>query len=208
MKMEIKKEAEVTHFETPECKVSQNVTIDEVQAMRDRLQESEYFNRDYRAQIARRDWRIAALEEKLAQFQESEFHPDWSMLEATRGSLREAGAMIKELQAENERLKRQIAALPEYCPVCHNAAHQPCEAGTEGAVLDDGGEWIVCEVCYWKREALRLKQDAARWRFVRDTYDYAVIVSNKNWAPIKGGADSVYLEDEAIDAVMKDKEDE
>jgi len=51
--------------------------------------------------------RIAALEAELKKHQESEFHPDWSMLEATRASLREHMQKIAEQAAEIERLKNK-----------------------------------------------------------------------------------------------------
>jgi len=40
------------------------------------------------------------LRAELAKHQESEFHPDWSMLEATRASLREHMEIIRGLRAE------------------------------------------------------------------------------------------------------------
>lgn len=43
---------------------------------------------------------IQRLEAELAKHQESEFHPDWSMLEATRGTLREYREMLKSANAE------------------------------------------------------------------------------------------------------------
>lgn len=42
---------------------------------------------------------IERLRTELAKHQESEFHPDWSMLEASRKSLREAWQEISRLQA-------------------------------------------------------------------------------------------------------------
>jgi hypothetical protein len=42
--------------------------------------------------------RITELEAELTKHQESRFHPDWSALEATRKSLREAWAKLKETE--------------------------------------------------------------------------------------------------------------
>jgi len=42
--------------------------------------------------------RITELEAELSRHQESQFHPDWSALEATRESLREAWAKLKEME--------------------------------------------------------------------------------------------------------------
>jgi hypothetical protein len=54
--------------------------------------------------IADADW----LRAELSKHQESEFHPDWSMLEATRSSLREHQQMIRDLRAENAALRHVI----------------------------------------------------------------------------------------------------
>ena len=43
---------------------------------------------------------IAELEGELAKHQESSFHPDWSLLDATRESLREAQARIAEMEKQ------------------------------------------------------------------------------------------------------------
>lgn len=53
--------------------------------------------------------RVAELEAELAKHQQSSFHPDWSALEATRESLREYQARVKELEA---------AAAKTTCPKC------------------------------------------------------------------------------------------
>lgn len=42
--------------------------------------------------------RITELEAELSRHQESQFHPDWRLLEATRESLREAWAKLKEME--------------------------------------------------------------------------------------------------------------
>lgn len=55
-----------------------------------------------RAQTAR----IAELEAELAEFQTNRFHPDWPLLEATQGSLRESWARIRELESEIETIAR------------------------------------------------------------------------------------------------------
>ena len=44
--------------------------------------------------------RITQLEAELAKHQESSFHPDWSLLDATRESLREAQARIAEMEKQ------------------------------------------------------------------------------------------------------------
>lgn len=52
------------------------------------------------ADVAAMAERIAELEAELAKHQESSFHPDWSLLEATRESLREAQARIAEMEKQ------------------------------------------------------------------------------------------------------------
>ena len=47
---------------------------------------------------------IAALKAELAKHQKSPFHPDWSLLRATRDSLRESGLEIAELRARGATL--------------------------------------------------------------------------------------------------------
>jgi hypothetical protein len=49
---------------------------------------------------------IDALKSDLAKHQESEFHPDWSLLEASRESLREHMALLKTAQARITELSR------------------------------------------------------------------------------------------------------
>lgn len=51
---------------------------------------------------------VDRLRAELSKHQESEFHPDWSMLEATRSSLREHQQMIRDLRAENAALRHVI----------------------------------------------------------------------------------------------------
>lgn len=48
----------------------------------------------------------AALRAELAKHQESEFHPDWSMLEATRDSLAEHQQIIRDLRERIKVLER------------------------------------------------------------------------------------------------------
>jgi FtsZ-binding cell division protein ZapB len=50
---------------------------------------------------------IERLKDELRNQQESEWHPDWSKLKATRESLREHMKMGRELQTEVERLKQE-----------------------------------------------------------------------------------------------------
>ena len=59
-----------------------------------------------------------ALRAELAKHQESSFNPDWSKLEATRESLREHMAMIKDLRAEVERLREGLRYAKEDCEIC------------------------------------------------------------------------------------------
>ena len=47
------------------------------------------------------------LEDELAKHQESEFHPDWSMLEATRDSLREHQSIIHVLRKAMIRMRER-----------------------------------------------------------------------------------------------------
>jgi hypothetical protein len=61
----------------------------------------------YQGQAQSKD-RIAALEKELAECQESEFHPDWSMLKAARESLREHMANEKALEAKVKTLREAL----------------------------------------------------------------------------------------------------
>ena len=58
--------------------------------------------------------RIAQLEAELAEYQESSFHPDWPLLDATRESLREAQARIAELEALNNNAVAALAGGGRY----------------------------------------------------------------------------------------------
>lgn len=59
---------------------------------------------------------IERLKAELAKHQESEFHPDWSLLEATRSSLREHMAMLKAIRATTleEARKRLVDIQSDY----------------------------------------------------------------------------------------------
>ena len=59
----------------------------------------------------RQDATIEVLRLELAKHQESEFHPDWSMLEATRDSLKECQGISADLQAEAVTLRAVVAGL-------------------------------------------------------------------------------------------------
>ena len=67
------------------------------------------------------------LRRKLSKFQESEFHPDWSMLEAARASLREHMHLLKESQAANEKLQANVARLEIYESIALNKERQQKE---------------------------------------------------------------------------------
>jgi hypothetical protein len=58
-----------------------------------------------RAENAAQALLIASLKEELSKFQESSFNPDWSMLEATRESLREHMGLLKGKTSKIEALK-------------------------------------------------------------------------------------------------------
>lgn len=53
----------------------------------------------------------AALRAELAKHQESEFHPDWSMLEATRDSLAEHQQIIRDQRERIRLLEDALASL-------------------------------------------------------------------------------------------------
>jgi len=61
-----------------------------------------------------KDAEIAALKAELAKHQESEFHPDWSMLKATRASLKEHQQMVKDAWAERDALREYVRVLREW----------------------------------------------------------------------------------------------
>jgi chromosome segregation ATPase len=60
-----------------------------------------------RALIASQAAEIAALKAELSRHQESEFHPDWSMLKATRESLAEHQVIIRSTSDERDRALRE-----------------------------------------------------------------------------------------------------
>ena len=70
----------------------------------------------YCTECERLSRRVEALEAELSKHQESEFHPDWSMLEATRASLRDHQGIIRELQADVDRLQRAADETPTSSP--------------------------------------------------------------------------------------------
>jgi chromosome segregation ATPase len=65
------------------------------------------------AAITQRDERIVELEGELSKHQESEFHPNWSMLEATRDSLRICWSTIRERNERITALKAEVTKLHE-----------------------------------------------------------------------------------------------
>ena len=78
---------------------------------KDRLKqwgEDGYIDADLRNTFKDSLTRIEQLEAELSKFQESSFHPDWSMLEASQDSLREYMALCKELQARVAKLESAI----------------------------------------------------------------------------------------------------
>ena len=54
---------------------------------------------------------IARLKAELAKHQESEFHPDWSMLKETRASLREHMAELKIRRAASKLMSAKLLAI-------------------------------------------------------------------------------------------------
>ena len=62
----------------------------------------------------------AALRAELAKHQESEFHPDWSMLSATRDSLAEHQDMIRRL-SEQVRVLREVVESAAAADVFQNS---------------------------------------------------------------------------------------
>ena len=61
--------------------------------------------------IAEKDAEAAELKAKLSKHQESEFNPDWSMLQATRDSLKEHQGIIRDLLAELTSLRERVREL-------------------------------------------------------------------------------------------------
>lgn len=61
----------------------------------------------------------------------------------------------------------------------------------------DGSDGDLCDVCYWRKRAESVTQDALRYRWLRD-------VGDATWRPfaLRGGY-SAAKADEAIDAAMK-----
>jgi hypothetical protein len=53
---------------------------------------------DLQRQLEEKERECEELRAKLAEFQQSEFHPDWSLLQATQESLREYMRLTRELQ--------------------------------------------------------------------------------------------------------------
>lgn len=92
---------------------------------------------------------IERLRAELSKHQESEFHPDWSMLEATRSSLREHQQMVRALRAEvaakEKFVKDAIAA-------CSNA-------GRLRELLRD--VWSCKGFMGWSEELAKRVRDAA-----------------------------------------------
>lgn len=57
--------------------------------------------------IERLQEEIEELQSELAKHQQSEFHPDWSLLKATQASLREHMALVKSAQAELAKVREE-----------------------------------------------------------------------------------------------------
>ena len=59
-------------------------------------------------EIVKLSQRVAELEKELSKCQESEFHPDWSLLQASQEALREHMELCKQLTAERDELKGEL----------------------------------------------------------------------------------------------------
>ena len=74
-------------------------------------------------QLAEQVSELARLREGLSKDQESEFHPDWSMLEATREALREhmaiGAALRQERDATSDRFQSLISEYSKYIESSH-----------------------------------------------------------------------------------------
>ena len=99
-----------------------------------------------------------ALRAELAKHQESEFHPDWSMLAATRESLREHQQMIRELRAE-------VAQLRQYLDTSQRRASV---LGAEVAGLREQNASQSVHIIAQGGEIEGLREDAARYLYLRD----------------------------------------
>jgi hypothetical protein len=94
-----------------------------------------------------KDAEIQALKGQLSTHQKSEFHPDWSMLEACQDSLREHMGIINLRDAEIERLHARVAMLSEAlefeCGDRCNAEYNPCSARQAiNATEADVTKWV------------------------------------------------------------------
>ena len=70
------------------------------------------------------------LKDKLAQFQESEFHPDWSLLQAANDSVKERDAEITKL---TEALKTALAAMQSNIAYANRKDEQALARGITAA---------------------------------------------------------------------------
>jgi ABC-type phosphate transport system auxiliary subunit len=77
-----------------------------VELLRKQLADMDALNAKLNRGICDLAGRNEQLEEELAKHQESEFHPDWSQLQAAREALREHQSQIKKAERLLEALKR------------------------------------------------------------------------------------------------------
>lgn len=102
---------------------------------------------------------LAAAQAELAKFQESPFHPDWSLLEATRKSLREHMGLLKAAQEELSATKESSVTQPK-CGRC--GKHQIADIHT-------------CTPTAWAR---KMEEELAKLK--TDKRDKAAIIEHRD----------------------------
>lgn len=101
---------------------------------------------------------VTALKAELTKYQESEFHPDWSMLEATRGLLREHKA---ELKAARE----QIAELQDDRKYQEPYLRAELEKAWKIKVeLRDENQMLADSARIWREDVAKAKDELAKAR--------------------------------------------